>query len=293
MTESLGVNRVMSVKTRKPDFIGIGAMKAGTSWLAACLRAHPQIYLPRKDLNFWSRDPSSRDIREYEERFGRCPQEKICGEFSTSYLDSILAWMKISKYYPDAKIIMCLREPVDRAISHYKHLMRYGKIPKAWTIRDAISAHPQILYRGRYAEAAGWWLQNHECHIIIYDTMGAHPSTTLYWLYEDLHVDPLFDPPLLNQRVNAGGIPRSQWVEKSLFRLRLFVYNRIPSVPSFWWSSWCVRMRNIMLSINRQRVDVIVSENEREFLKGYYGKDVEQLEGIIGCPGFELPEGWK
>src|SRR5438045_5070609 len=92
---------------RAPDFIGIGAQRTGTSWIYACLYEHPEICMPRKEINFFSRERNwTRGFEWYEQIFAECPSRTIAGEFSTSYLSDAQAPARIKDRYPAVRLIV-------------------------------------------------------------------------------------------------------------------------------------------------------------------------------------------
>ena len=135
----------------KPSFFLVGAAKSGTTALAAWMDEHPELYLsPIKEPNFFSTDIDPDGFREeykayvngvwgntqhqgfireendYKELFKGNDSALIAGECSTSYLFSKEAAERISRYQPDARIIMILRNPTARAHSHYRMAVQMG-----------------------------------------------------------------------------------------------------------------------------------------------------------------------
>lgn len=137
---------------KSPNFFVVGAVKTGTSSLAYYLEQHPDIYISHvKEPHFFSSDirlvdfpPEYRenvsidveaylgnyvlprihvghieDQSQYMELFREVKDEKVVGELSTSYLYSNCAAENILRFDPDAKVVMILRQPVERAYSHY------------------------------------------------------------------------------------------------------------------------------------------------------------------------------
>lgn len=108
----------------RPDFLFIGGAKCGSTSFAINLETHPQVCIRGpKEPNFWS---WGRYPKKYQDFFvNESPiakptaQDRVSGEFSTSYLLHPLAPRRIYTALPEAKIIMMLRNPTDRAYSHY------------------------------------------------------------------------------------------------------------------------------------------------------------------------------
>lgn len=105
------------------DFICIGANKSGTTWLYEMVRQHPEICVSKvKEPHFYSHNYD----KGYEWYFNLWKTEinQKTGEFSTTYFNSVLALDRIVKDNPDVKIVLLLRDPLSRAYSHLKHLLR-------------------------------------------------------------------------------------------------------------------------------------------------------------------------
>jgi hypothetical protein len=110
-----------------PDFIIIGAMKAGTSSLYQCLMQHPQIVPPfQKEIHFFD-GHFNRGEQWYRAHFPlqkRLESGFITCEASPEYLFIPSLANRISELLPDVKLIAMLRNPTERAISHYYHKVR-------------------------------------------------------------------------------------------------------------------------------------------------------------------------
>ena len=111
------------------DFLIIGAEKSGTTWLYQNLAKHPDIFLPEtKEVHFFNEYNSygtkldnytKRSPSWYGQFFATRAQEKVAGEVTPMYLCDPIASTRIAETYPNIKIIAILRNPVDRALSHY------------------------------------------------------------------------------------------------------------------------------------------------------------------------------
>jgi hypothetical protein len=128
-----------------PNFLILGAAKAGTTALYHYLNQHPQIYMtPLKETNFFALEgqplnfsgPGDDDyvnrmsittLDAYKEQFDGVRDEIAVGEASPLYLYDERAARNIYRYVPDAKLIIILRNPIDRAYSAFLHLVRDGR----------------------------------------------------------------------------------------------------------------------------------------------------------------------
>ena len=109
-----------------PDFIIIGAQKSGTTSLENYIAQHPQI-LPaiKKEIHFWYRD-FDKGIPWYLAHFPPIPKSVnyLTGEATPNYLENWQSASRIYQILPDVKLLVILRNPVDRAISQYYHWLR-------------------------------------------------------------------------------------------------------------------------------------------------------------------------
>ena len=165
-----------------PGFLILGAQKAGTTALYAYLRRHPQITGPSwKEVSFFDRH-WTRGEGWYRGNFPNVLRARgdLVGEASPSYLFHGRAPQRVSELVPDAKLIVLLRNPVERAYSHYQHEVALGREPLSF--EDALAAEDErtageeerlaadpayfshawwnytYKARGRYAEQLERWL---------------------------------------------------------------------------------------------------------------------------------------
>jgi sulfotransferase family protein len=115
---------------RLPDFLIVGAGKAGTTSLAAWLRAHPQVFVPaEKELHFFDRS-WDRGVDWYRAQFAEAPADATAGEATATYMIHSVYIDRMAAVVPDARLIAMLRNPVDRARSQYDHMVARGA--RAW-----------------------------------------------------------------------------------------------------------------------------------------------------------------
>ena len=140
-----------------PTFFIVGAPKAGTTSLHAYLSAHPDIFMSsRKEPHYSSTFkvkpdfdnfvPPIRHSAEYQDLFRQSVGFQVVGESSTSYLSDPIAAARIKAVVPNAKIIISLRNPVERAYSHYLMECREGRETR--TFREALDADANSPVRG-------------------------------------------------------------------------------------------------------------------------------------------------
>jgi hypothetical protein len=105
------------------DFFICGVQKGGTTSIHSYLRTHPDVFMPeKKELHFFDNDRLFETVVDYGKLhcyFGEAEQGKICGEATPIYSYWKPSAPRISKYNPKAKLIVSLRNPIDRAFSHW------------------------------------------------------------------------------------------------------------------------------------------------------------------------------
>ena len=173
-----------------PDFLIIGAQKAGTTALYSYLREHPSVTGPPwKEVSFFDRQ-FWRGASWYRGNFpnrlylgrvrARTGVEPIVGEASPSYLFHFLAPERVATLLPGVRLVALVRNPIDRALSHYHHEVALGR--EALPFEQAIAQEDArmegelermrdpryfshawwnftYLSRGRYAQQLERWLE--------------------------------------------------------------------------------------------------------------------------------------
>lgn len=165
-----------------PDFLILGAQKAGTTALYAYLRRHPHITGPSwKEVSFFDRH-WTRGEAWYRGNFPNVLRARrdLVGEASPSYLFHPLAPQRVAGLVPDAKLIALVRNPVDRAYSHYHHEVALRREPLSF--EDALAAEDERTAgeEARLAAEPGyfshdWW--NHT-----YKARGRYAEQLERWL---------------------------------------------------------------------------------------------------------------
>ena len=160
----------------KPVFLIIGAQKCATSWLHYHLRQHPALFLPeQKDHEFFSYvgNLNRRSFSQWCRRFTVAPQGRKIGDANAAYFwtSTDSAWSnKPGSFNPSMpqsirkflggklKLIIILRDPVERAVSAYLHHIAHGAISPSETI-ESIDAPLGIIDMGFYGEHLENWLE--------------------------------------------------------------------------------------------------------------------------------------
>jgi hypothetical protein len=140
----------MSAAGRLPDFLLIGATKCGTTSLHRWLRAHPEIFMPEKEVRFFTTEHNwGRGLDWYRSRFAAAEAARAVGEASNSYTrHPVYAGVpdRIAETLPEVRLVYVARNPMRRLESHYRHRLATG-----WEWRGADAA---IAEDPRYVAAS-------------------------------------------------------------------------------------------------------------------------------------------
>lgn len=140
-----------SSRLHRPDFLYIGPDKSGSTWFYKLLSAHPDCFVPvLKDIYYFDRY-YQKGWKWYSDFFSEVPEQITCrGELSHDYLFSPEAAQRIQNDIPDVKLISFLRNPVERAYSHYQYLVTTGITRKPF--EEALQEIPRIIDNGMYGK---------------------------------------------------------------------------------------------------------------------------------------------
>jgi len=261
------INMINNIRLSLPNFLIVGASKSGTSSLYNYLKEHPEIFMSSiKEPHFMiagliknSKDPialkRSRknaidNIHDYTALFNNVNKEKAVGEASTGYLFYYeYAIKNIKKYLKNPKIIIILRNPIERAFSAYRHCVRHKF--ESLSFEDALQDEDRVIenffnpimyYRdmGFYSQQVKSYMDNFsDVKICIFDDFRDKMSLILQDIFKFLDVNISFTPDL-KKKYNVSE-------KKSFFLIKPDVEVRI-----------------------------------RQYLKDVYSDDIIELEGITG-----------
>jgi hypothetical protein len=196
-----------------PNFLYIGTSKAGSTWIFRLLSWHPEIYMyAGKNLGFFSsRFDDGWDW--YLSNFQPEPQHRVIGEVSHSYLVSDAAAGRIRDCLPGVKMMICLRDPVERTFSDYLDGIKNGNLEGSF--EEALERTPALIKRSRYGSHVARYMERFprdQIHIASFDQLVADPTCFAKELFNFLEVEPLELPPRLRNKVLPAGTPRSRMV---------------------------------------------------------------------------------
>lgn len=221
----------------------VGAQRSGTTYLYKVLDAHPEICMAKpikpEPKYFMNAENAAAGYDAYFSKyFAEAGNVTWLGEKSTSYIESEEAALAIKRIIPDATIIVMLRDPVERAISHYSFTREHDLEPydieraiqeepkrkDSWHLAAKTSVTPYAYTeRGKYAQYLERWerLFGKERLILLVAEQFIGNQTAVAALYRRLGIDPDIVPDSLTERVNAGSPGRVKCTLTDEFRASL------------------------------------------------------------------------
>ena len=266
-----------------PNFLVIGAPKAGTHSLYDYLRGHPEIYMPKiKGTRFFCY-PGRENLRthhsypvktlaEFEAVFDGARGEKAVGEASALYLERSISAGRIHATIPHVKMIASLREPVQRAFSIYHMNLRNAGANAGKDFLTALKDDPAI--RMPYYEGLKPFydrFDREQLKIIRFDDLARDTLGTVQDLFAFLGVRTDFVPEL--KVSNPGGIPRSQALHGFLKNRRLKNLARSVFPERVVETGKAVRSANLKKHV--------MTDDERERAYSWFEEDILRTQDLV------------
>lgn len=278
-----------------PNFLVIGAEKAGTTWLYEVLRQHPHVFLPdTKELCYFNRLDSNLQVSDYfhrldrswyEEFFSEHRNQPAIGDVSPMYLCDDAAPARIAATLPGAKLIAILRDPVERAHSHY--WMARNKEHLTESFAEVIARKDEaVIKRGLYGEQLEVYFSlfsPSQILILIFEEVMADRREALARVCRFIGVDEdgLSDANL-DESVNPATAYRSAW----LYNASVTLATRFRQSALLAWLPRLLKKTGFNAKVKSlNAVDFRkppLTEEERAALRQYYAGDRERLERLLG-----------
>jgi hypothetical protein len=290
--------RVLDPGFPAPNFFVVGAAKAGTTSLHGYLSQHPEVFMsvvkePHYFADFQIKPefdnfiPVIRDSRAYQALFVGSAGFKAIGEASPSYLCDPGAAVRIKLAVPDAKILISLRNPVQRAYSHY--LMEYHAGREKLAFADALKADElrsdkrwgssfQYVELGLYAAQVERYLEvfgSSQVMVVVFEEMVRDTAGEMERIARFLGIDPSRFPASAFDKVHFPFEASRGRLARSLLRFRAL---------RVWSKSWlpktfrtAIRDSLIYKSASKPKLD----DDTRRSLDARFAADLRKLEQVL------------
>lgn len=198
----------------RPNFLVCGTQKGGTTSLYHYLRQHPQVFMPaEKELNYFN-DHYDRGPEWYARFFAGHEGQPAVGEASPLYMWRPEVPARVARAIPGARLIFLLRDPIERAYSHYWYNVSRGIQDARQSFSEAVrspTGHERYVAKAFYDEQLERFLRHFDdaqLYVGLTERFGADPAAVLRDCFELLGVDPSFSPNVQRTH-NATRVPRS------------------------------------------------------------------------------------
>lgn len=285
-----------------PNLFIVGAPKAGTTSLYRYLNQHPEVFMSKiKEPNYFSGIPALgptivvKDEKKYKQLFKNVKNEKIVGEASTTYLYFEGTAERIKDFNKEAKIIIMLRNPVERAISHYlmdrdKFLIEHD--PPELALKDMNDPRkygfhgfpknpylfPSLYYKPvkKYIEIFGL----DQVKIIIFEKFKKDVINSMKEIFTFLEVDKEFVLHDISPK-NYYKSPKNKLLIKILKNnLTFYFKNYVPeSIKNF--------LNNSVLYEVKDKPEISLDFKQKLF-HNYFLEDVQKLSDLLQTDLFEV-----
>lgn len=270
-----------------PNFLYIGAPKAGSSWMFEALREHPEVFVPiAKDVQFFDLN-YEKGLEWYLRFFAPGAGKKAVGELSHDYYLYPEAAERIRQDLPDVRLFCCLREPIGETMAVF--LQQRKEFVSSMQSFEEFAFREETLKRSDYYYNL---LPFYECFprdkilVLFFDELRRDSAAFIRRVYEFLQVDAGYEPQSLDRRVLPASEPRSfgfaHLAYQTGFLLRKLglanVVGRIKRNDAF---------SRLLYKPLEAKPEVPPEVAER--LKAYYRGRYRELSELIGRP---LPTEW-
>jgi len=271
----------------KLTFIGIGAQKCASSWLFDILADHPEAALSeKKELDFFSYHYEN-GYAWYEQQFPGTPGARAVGEISPSYFNEASVPERAKLYSPDLRILLSLRDPIERALSQHRHLIRIGMVAGPdYRFETALADNPSYIEQGLYATHLSRWLASFpksQVHVVLMDDIKKNPEETARKVYEFLGIASDHRSVALYEKSNPSYVVRSRGMDKAIRFLRKTT--RQLGLGRIWQVLGNSGLRKVYRGINRKPSEAVVPPVPAETLdklRAIFSGEVGNLEQLLG-----------
>ncbi len=295
-----------------PNFLVIGAAKSGTTSLYRYLSQHPQVYLNQtiKEAKFFSLEGKSKNyfngpradrhvksttFEHYCSLFEQVQNEQAIGEVSPLYLYDEFTASKIKHYIPDVKIIVILRNPVERAYSAYSYMLATRR-EELLKFELGLKAEPERIKHNWFGplwhyKKAGFYFSQLERYyklfdakqiaVYLYEDLCRDPQSLMERIFDFLEVDSSFKVNTSDKHnKTVGSIPKNKFIHLFVKNSQGFRKALRPLLPDWvQLPDWVNKNLSYLNHLNLEKPDF--SEQIRLELIEEYREDILKLEDLI------------
>ncbi len=288
---------------KKPNFIIAGFPKCGTTSLHHYLNEHPEIYMPsQKELHFFTHNILSKlnngpkdnivkktqidNSEQYLSFYRNVKNETAVGDASPSYINYPAGFQEIKEYLNDPKLIILLRDPINRAYSNYLHLKREQR--ERLSFKEAVKIEGERK-KNKYSDF--WYYKFNSTYyqkiikakevfsdvlILTSEELSNKNEVTMKKVYKFLDVDHNFKPKKKLKKFNEGGYYKKNFFTKIIFQpstTRNIIKKFIKPTP--FLKILLARVASVF-SMNPEKID----KQTMMYLKTYFKDEVKKVKSL-------------
>jgi len=266
-----------------PNFIVIGPAKAGSRWIYECLREHPAVSMAKnaKGTRFFEKF-YHKGIEWYEQFFDY-DNDLLKGEVDETYISCPESAQRIHSHIPNAKLIACLRNPIERTFSAYLYFSRMGLINEPF--ETALDNHRKVLISDSlyYDHLSNYlkYFPSENILIMWFDDLKENPGEFIEKVYSFLGIDQIFQPSSLHKRINEAKKPRSRFVNKIAIKISLKL-RKWDMLGPYYKIRNSKLLQRILFSKDYGKEYPSMSEAARNRLRNEYADQIAKLSDLTG-----------
>ena len=286
---------------KKPNFIIAGFPKCGTTSLFHYLKQHPEIFMPKqKELHFFTqpqifklnkgpkdkvvKQPHIKSEKEYLELFKSVKDEVAVGDASPSYINYPENFGMIKQYLNDPKVIVIVRDPIDRAYSNYLHLKRELR-----ETMDFFSALKNEDNRREESYSDFWYYRFNSTYykkilmakktfsnvlVLTSEEFKKNPEITLKKVYSFLGVKSIVNKQALETKFNVGGYYKKNLITSLIFQPSRFKNALKKIIKPTRGIKMLVSRFSRLFQIKQPSID----QDSLNYLKKHFSKEINNLK---------------
>ena len=286
---------------KKPNFIIAGFPKCGTTSLFHYLKQHPEIFMPKqKELHFFTqpqifklnkgpkdkvvKQPHIKSEKEYLELFKSVKDEIAVGDASPSYINYPENFGMIKQYLNDPKVIVIVRDPIDRAYSNYLHLKRELR-----ETMDFFSALKNEDNRREESYSDFWYYRFNSTYykkilmakktfsnvlVLTSEEFKKNPEITLKKVYSFLGVKSIVNKQALETKFNVGGYYKKNLITSLIFQPSRFKNALKKIIKPTRGIKMLVSRFSRLFQIKQPSID----QDSLNYLKKHFSKEINNLK---------------